>query len=103
RFDTPVRRRVVLVVERELVGIRPRGDVHPFVPQVQAVHARRQFGGCQMIHAFTYTVCSPAACMMARFTAVRAICTLYAFPLIGFASLTAASAATAAVSAVSGL
>src|ERR1044071_3760566 len=41
RLDAPVRRRRVLVVARELVGIRSGRHIHAFVPQVQAVHARR--------------------------------------------------------------
>src|SRR4051794_40549049 len=44
RLDAPVRGSVVLVVERELVRIRTGGHEHAFVPDVQAVHAGRQFG-----------------------------------------------------------
>src|SRR4051812_47534965 len=49
-FGAPVCRRVVLVVERELVGIWTRGDEHAFVPDVQAVHAALQLGRSQVIH-----------------------------------------------------
>src|SRR3954467_1798297 len=53
RFDAPVGGRVVLVVERELVGIRTRGHEHPLVADVQAVHAGRELGRSQMVHTIT--------------------------------------------------
>src|SRR5258706_1940402 len=42
RLDAPVRGSVVLVVERELVGIGAGRDEHALVPQIQTVHARCQ-------------------------------------------------------------
>src|SRR5450759_4549145 len=70
------RRRDGVAVELLLLRVRVREGVHPLVAQLRAVGGGDVTRG-QRIHAqFPFM---PAAIMMARLTAVRAIWTLYPF------------------------
>src|SRR5437764_14830560 len=62
RLGAPVGGAVVLIVEGELVGVRTRRDEHPFVPDVQAVHAGGQFWRGQMIHKENFVVLRSTFC-----------------------------------------
>ena len=88
----PVSRAVDRIVQLRFLGVRHGHHIHALVPKAQAVHAGLSFGEVRSCmfnlvlssssHSFSIlnsnfqTVFNPAAFMIARFTAVFAICIL---------------------------
>src|SRR4051794_31619139 len=76
RFLAPVRRRVVGIEEAQRLRVRHGHDVHRLMANVLAVDPGNHVGRVRVMHGDLYTTFWPAARSSARFTAVRAICTL---------------------------